>query len=79
MTPGELLQLNIVNAALGVATLICIFAVAWGVWAEVAVWLRARAAAADRHAFRVSELGLTMADGGEHVKDEEAEHEKYEL
>jgi hypothetical protein len=71
MTPAEVLELNIVNAALGLAAVICIAVVAWGVVSEVAVRLRARwAATADTHAFALPELGLTMADGGEKVDEE---------
>lgn len=70
MTETELLELNIANAALGIATLICILMVAWGVVAEVAARVRARYAGAhDDHLFAVPELGLTMADGGEKVAD----------
>lgn len=71
MTPDEVFELNIVNAALGLATLVCILAVAWGVVSEIAARLRARAvAAADSHTFHLPELGLTMADGGEKVDEE---------
>lgn len=71
MTASEVLQLNIANAALGLATLVCICLVAWGVVSEVAARIRARAAAAlpDDHAFNLPQLGLTMADGGEKVGD----------
>lgn len=68
MTEAEVLELNIVNAALGIAVLICILAVVWGVVSEVAARLRARVSAlADSHAFALPEVGLTMADGGEKV------------
>ncbi len=71
MTPDEVFELNIVNAALGLATVICILAVAWGVVSEVVARMRARAvAAAESHAFHLPELGLTMADGGEKVDEE---------
>lgn len=76
MTPAEVFELNLVNAALGLATLICIAAVAWGVVSEIAVRLRARASAfADSHTFALPEVGLTMADGGEKV-DEKAKKDK---
>lgn len=75
MTPTEVLQLNIANAVLGLATLICVCMVAWGVISEVAVRIRSRAAAAapDDHSFVVPELGLTMADGGEKVDQKKQE------
>ena len=73
MTPSEVLALNVVNAALGVATVICIVAIAWGVYSEVVERLRARSTAADMHAFALPELGLTMADGGEKVDEKKGE------
>jgi len=77
--------LNIMNVALGVVVVVCIAIVAFGVMQEVAARRRKRAVAAgidrevsdliaayDGHAFRSPELGLTMADGGEPVKQKEA-------
>ena len=80
MTEAEVFELNIVNALLGLATVVCILAVVWGIVSEVAARMRARVAAfTDSHTFAMPELGLTMADGGEKVdkkagekKDEEA-------
>ncbi|MGZ5443944.1 MAG: hypothetical protein ACXW5U_03425 [Thermoanaerobaculia bacterium] len=74
MTETEILELNLANGALGLATLICFLMVAWATVSEVAERLRARWAqgAHDDHMFAVPELGLTMADGGEKV-DEKAE------
>jgi flagellar biosynthesis/type III secretory pathway M-ring protein FliF/YscJ len=71
MTAFEVLQLNIANAVLGVATLICVAMMAWGIVSEVVARIRANAAAAvpDDHSFVLPELGLTMADGGEKVDD----------
>lgn len=70
MTQNEFFLLNLANAALGIATLVCVVAVAWGVVSELAARARARVAAAmDDHAFAVPELGLTMADGGEKVDE----------
>lgn len=70
--------LNITNLALGIVTLVCCLAVAWGVAAEVFVRLRKRVALPrpiDDHTFAVSSLGLTMADGGEKVDpDSETKH-----
>lgn len=62
---------NVTNFLLGVVTIVCIGAVAWG--ALVEVWERVRASARlahDDHAFEVPGLGLTMADGGKKVDEE---------
>ena len=77
MYESDILWLNITNAALGIATAICVAVVAWGVVTEVMARLRAKAAAAnplaaDDHAFAVPGLGFTMADGG-HKVDEKGE------
>lgn len=74
MTEAEILELNIANAALGIATIVCIAAVGWGVVSEL--WARARqrwALRAETHAFVMPEIGLTMADGGERMADDEDE------
>jgi hypothetical protein len=76
--------LNIMNAALGLVVLICCAAVALGVLQELAARRRKRACAAqldrelndliggyDAHAFHVPGLGVTMADGGEPVRQKE--------
>ena len=77
--------LTFTNAALGVVTLICCAAVAFGVWQELAARRKKRTALArldnevtelvhsfhDGHAFNVPELGLTMADGGEELGKKE--------
>ena len=65
--------INLTNIALGLVTLVCVAMVAWGVAAEVADRLRRRLAVFrnDHHAFSVPELGLTMADGGEKVDEEQ--------
>jgi hypothetical protein len=78
--------LTITNIALGVVTLACCAAVAFGVAQEILVRRKNRAAMArmdgevsdliagfDDHAFRVPSLGMTMADGGEPVKTERPE------
>ncbi len=76
MTAAEVFELNIVNALLGLATLVCILAVVWGVVSEVAARMRARVTTyADSHTFAMPELGLTMADGGEKV-DAKADEKK---
>ena len=77
MTEAEVFELNIVNALLGLATVICILAVVWGIVSEVAARMRARVAAfADSHTFAMPEVGLTMADGGEKVDEKKDEAKK---
>lgn len=64
----QTMWLNITNIGLGIVTVACIGAVAWGVALEVAERIAAKARVAlehDDHAFEVPGLGLTMADGGE--------------
>ena len=74
MTETELLLLNVANAALGIVTVVFVAIVAWGVVSELWGRFHARAAApADHHVFAVPELGLTMADGGEHVDEKKDE------
>ncbi|HYM60894.1 MAG TPA: hypothetical protein VEZ11_08375 [Thermoanaerobaculia bacterium] len=68
--------LNITNLALGAATIIAFAVVGWGVVTEVLARLRnpfRAALEADDHAFAYPELGLTMADGGKKLDDEESE------
>lgn len=73
MTEAEILELNIANAALGVATLVCVAAIAWGVFSELLERARQRWAATERdsHTFAVPVVGLTMADGGEKVDEQD--------
>ena len=64
--------LNVTNIALGVVTLICCVVVGYGVVQEVLVRIRKRKAnlvEADDHALIVTDLGITMADGGVPVKE----------
>lgn len=57
--------LNLTNLALGIVTLLCVGAVAWGVAIELLERLRSRIPApVDDHSFVVRGLGVTMADGG---------------
>lgn len=78
--------LTVTNILLGVVTLLCCAAVAFGVAQEALARRKKRAAMAqldgevadlvagfDGHAFNVPGLGLTMADGGEPVKPAERE------
>ena len=64
--------LNVTNIALGIVTLICCVAVGYGVLQEVLVRVRKRKASlakADDHSLLVTDLGITMADGGVPVEE----------
>ena len=76
--------LTFTNIALGVVTLICCGAVVIGVLQELAAKRKKHAALAtmdnevsnlvssfDGHAFNVPGLGVTMADGGEELREKE--------
>jgi hypothetical protein len=73
--------LTITNIGLGVVTVLCFLAVAFGVVQELAARRKKKAAEAeaaglapsfsDGHAFGLPQLGLTMADGGEPVAKKE--------
>lgn len=76
--------LTITNIGLGVVVLICCGAVAFGIVQELAARRRKRASmsqldrevsdlvsAYDGHAFNVPGLGVTMADGGDPLKEKE--------
>lgn len=77
-TGSEVLWLNLTNAGLGLATLAGIAALAWAVLRELREKAKSRVAARDLdpHAAFLPELGLTMADGGEKVDDDEAGEKK---
>jgi hypothetical protein len=75
---SQTLWLNVINASLGVVTLICFAVIGYGIWQDVRVKMRKRAeqsamnrvvgdlvGSLDTHTFHMPELGLTMADGGE--------------
>jgi len=82
--------LTITNIGLGVVTLICCIAVAFGVVQELAAKRKKKAALSaldnevsdlaasfgDGHAFQFPQLGLTMADGGEPTGEKQAPKEK---
>lgn len=77
--------LTVTNIALGVVTLICCVAVGIGILQELAAKRRKSASLSkldsevsdlvasfsDGHAFHVPSLGVTMADGGEELKEKE--------
>jgi len=78
--------LTVTNFGLGIVTLLCCAAVAFGVVQEVLARRKKRAtmskldgevadllAGFDGHAFNVPGLGVTMADGGEPVRDQKPE------
>ncbi len=85
MNDSSTLWLTITNAALGVATLICIGAVAVGVIQELAARRKKKiemskidrevadlvASFQDGHSFDLPGLGVTMADGGEELRKKE--------
>lgn len=72
-TDSEILWLNLTNAGLGLATLAGIAALAWAVLRDLREKAKSRAAVhdLDPHAAFIPELGLTMADGGEKVDEDE--------
>lgn len=82
---SETYWLTVTNILLGVVTLLCCAAVAFGVAQELVARRKKRAAMSqldgevanliagfDGHAFNVPGLGVTMADGGEPVKQNPA-------
>lgn len=72
-TDTEILWYNLTNVGLGLATLAGIAVLAWSAVRELAERAKSRVAAhdLDPHAAFVPELGLTMADGGEKVDEDE--------
>lgn len=81
--------LTFTNVALGLIVLICCIAVAVGVLQELAIRRKRQASELDRevadlaasytgvHAFRIPNLGVTMADGGEEIKNPDPKKEKH--
>ncbi len=79
VTDPEVLWLNVMNGALGLVVLICCVVLAGAVIYQLTIAskrrekniagaegeMRTMLGTADDHAFRVPNLGLTMADGGE--------------
>jgi hypothetical protein len=68
----ETFWLNVTNAALGLVTFIALLVVGGAVVTELLHRMRARLSATETepHRMMVPELGATMADGGEKVKDD---------
>ncbi|MBK8597282.1 MAG: hypothetical protein IPP07_05335 [Holophagales bacterium] len=72
-TDTEILWLNLTNAGLGLATLAGIGVLAWSAVRELAERAKSRVSvhALDPHSAFIPELGLTMADGGEKIDEDE--------
>lgn len=69
---SEIGWLNLTNAALGLAVLVCLFALGRVILQDMRVRVASRARRPvlhDDHAFRLSSLGITMADGGELIDE----------
>jgi len=69
----ETYWLNATNVVLGIVTLVCVIAVSSTVLRELLQRARQHVpvfAPRDEHTFVLSDLGITMADGGEKVVDE---------
>ena len=67
----ETFWLNAINLMLGLVTLACVGAIAYGLAGDLLAKVRQRTKEAkDLHALHLPELGLTMADGGEPVADQ---------
>ena len=72
-TDSQILWLNLTNAGLGLATLAGIVALAWAAVRELRERAKSRVVVhdLDPHAAFIPELGLTMADGGEKVDEDQ--------
>jgi hypothetical protein len=72
-TDSEILWFNLTNVGLGLATLAGIAVLAWSAVRELAERAKSRVPTRDLdpHAAFIPELGLTMADGGEKVDEDE--------
>lgn len=70
---SETMWLNLTNATLGLVTLICLVAVGQVILPELLARFAAKRATVpvqeDSHAFDLSGLGITMADGGERIDE----------
>ncbi len=72
----DTLWLNLTNIGLGVCVLICVGVAVAGIGRDIYAKMQARAAKRDvfvyeSHSMMLPDLGLTMADGGEPVNDDE--------
>ena len=69
-TDSDTFWLTVINAILGLVTLICVVAMGSGLYQDVKARVLARRrvrVTADDHAFVLPKLGITMADGGERI------------
>jgi hypothetical protein len=72
MNDPETLWLNLTNVALGAVTLVCLLAFGRVAFREVAELVRVRSrsrGANSAHELVLSDLGVTMADGGEEIDE----------
>lgn len=68
--------LDITNAALGLFCLACLIAFGWTIYRDVRDKQRERAAdraQSQMHVLHSQELGLTMADGGRPLEDDDSD------
>jgi len=74
---SETFWLNTTNIVLGLVTLVCLVMVGRVAFQEIMVRIKNHATATvhDDHALFVSELGLTMADGGEKIGAKKDSHQ----
>lgn len=76
----DTMWLTVTNVALGLCVLICVGVFAMGVARDMLAKARARVSQRevflyDAHAMMMPDLGLTMADGGEPITNDEPESE----
>ncbi len=71
MSDSAAVWVNVINATLGIATLLCLAVVCYVVVKEVIARVAKPVHAVDPHVFEVPELGLTMTDGGEKLYDDD--------
>ena len=73
-TYNEVFWLNVTNLVLGLATLICLVVIGYAVLRDIRERVRAHATESEKvddHAFVIDGLGVTMADGGERLGNDE--------
>lgn len=72
ITYDEVFWLNVTNLVLGLVTLICVLAIGYAVFVEIKQRKKARATGRiDDHSLVVTGLGITMADGGQRVDEDQ--------
>ncbi len=73
-TYNEVFWLNVTNLVLGLATLICLLVIGYTAFREIRDRVRMHAGETEKvddHSFVIDGLGVTMADGGERLGDDE--------